>query len=75
MLSDKGSRLTVPLSVLHAYYARHPISCLSRADGRAQTIPRRAVVVEKYLWISEAPKYLMDNGSCLRRDVQAGKKR
>ena len=53
MFSNRGSQLTVPVYVLHSYYASHTISCLSQADRRTQTIPRRAM--EKYLWISGSP--------------------
>ena len=56
MLSDRGSRLTVPVYALQTYYASHTVSCLAQADRRAQTIARRARVVEKYLWISERPQ-------------------
>ena len=53
MFSNTGSQLTVPVYVLHSYCASHTIICLSQADRRTQTIPRRAM--EKYLWISGSP--------------------
>ena len=55
MLSNRGSRLPVPVYPLHTYSTSHTISCLSQAS-RTQTIPRKAIVVAKYLWISESPQ-------------------
>lgn len=40
-----------------------------QTEGRVKTMPRRTIDINITSGFQKAPKYLMDDGSCLRRDV------